>query len=135
MIDKLYPLIVKQIQLQSLVDRHGYEFKDVTDIVTKYMSWIVGETDECNREVNYKVWKQPKEIDMDKLSKEIADIFIFWLDMVIRLNLHGKIFDVVAEKQNENVQRQIGNISGREDYVAKGVAECIRSSELKSENK
>lgn len=101
-------MIQNQRRLHNLINKnHGeYEFKDAEEMIQKYMSYIVGETDEVNREVNYKFWKARKEVDWDKTHEELADIFIFWLDLMIKLDIDDVIFDVVVEKQLENIRRQ-----------------------------
>ena len=101
-------MVQNQRRLHNLIkNNHGeYEFKDAEEMIQKYMSYIVGETDEVNREVNYKFWKAKKEVDWNKTHEELSDIFIFWLDLMIKLDIDDVIFDVVVEKQLENIRRQ-----------------------------
>ena len=108
-------LLLKQEELNALVKQHGNEFTDTSDIVIKYVLAMQGELEEVKNEVNWKWWKQPKGIDEDKLKTEIADVFIFWLDMIRELGYYD-ILDVVKVKQEENIQRQLGNVEGREEY-------------------
>jgi|SRR3712207_5803835 len=111
-------IIKRQLEEQHLVDKHGYVFRDTKDLVSSYMSAIVGETVECNQEVGFKWWKKPDVIDYEALYKEVADIFIFWLDLCIRLGVEDRIFNIIYEKQLENIKRQQGKVKGREDYKA-----------------
>lgn len=114
----LKKIIENQEKFQKEVDKHEYEFTGTKDMVMSYMAAIVGETDEVNKEVNYKWWKKPKTINKGRLHEELADIFIFWLDLCMRLGIMDKIFKVIEGQQAENLARQKGLVKGREDYKA-----------------
>ena len=114
----LKKLIKTQKELKKHMDKHRYEFRDRRDLIMSYMSYIVGETDEVNRAINYKYWKRPEEEDENKIKEELGDIFLMWLDLMIRLGFEDDIFDIIYEKQLHNIERQKGKIEGREDYKA-----------------
>ena len=108
-------IIKNQRKLQTHVDEHGHRFRDLSDMTDKYCSAISGEVEEVRDEVNWKWWKNPKEVVIEKLKEEVADIFIFWLDYVLRAGFDD-IWDIVMKKQEINIKRQQGLIEGREDY-------------------
>jgi NTP pyrophosphatase (non-canonical NTP hydrolase) len=115
-IDVLDHIIERQKEVKKYMDMHRYEFRDRRDMIMSYMAYIVGETDEVNRCINYKYWKRPEKEDECKIKEELGDIFLMWLDLIIRLGFDQEIFDVIYEKQAHNIQRQLGKIEGREDY-------------------
>ena len=113
--DKIEDIIQNQTDLQILINQHPSTFKDTSEMVFKYMSAISSEVEEVKQEINWKWWKQPFEIVEIKLKEELADIFIFWLDLIIRLG-YNDMWDIIASKQQVNIQRQQGTIVGRENY-------------------
>lgn len=108
-------IIENQKELQVLVDEHKYEFKNDDDMIFKYMSAINGEVEEVKQEINWKWWKQPKEICTNKVKEELADIFIFWLDLITRLD-YNDIWEVIQNKQEINIKRQQGLVPEKIDY-------------------
>ncbi|HCC06645.1 MAG TPA: hypothetical protein DEP72_00570 [Clostridiales bacterium] len=111
-------LIERQKEVKQHMDKHRYEFRDRRDMIMSYMAYIVGETDEVNRAINYKYWKRPEQEDETKIKEELGDVFLIWLDLIIRLGFENDIFDVIHEKQLHNIERQLGKVEGREDYKA-----------------
>lgn len=85
--------------------------------VDKTMSeWVVGltiamesEIDEIRREVDWKWWKNPKEIDMDALQGEVIDVWHFLLSLSRVVGLSpDDIHRLYIEKNAENHDRQAG---------------------------
>ena len=86
--------------------------------------WVIGltialesEIDEIRREVNYKWWKNPKEIDLPALQGEIIDVWHFLLSLSRVVGLSpADIHRLYMEKNAENHARQDGS-SGKEGYA------------------
>jgi len=96
--------------------------------VEKDMSeWVVGltiamesEIDEIRREVDWKWWKNPKEIDMDALQGEVIDVWHFLLSLSRVVGLSpDDIHRLYVEKNAENHDRQAG-LSDKDGYESKG---------------
>lgn len=92
--------------------------------VDKSMSeWVVGltiamesEIDEIRREVDWKWWKNPKEIDMDALQGEVIDMWHFLLSLSRVVGLSpDDIHRLYIEKNAENHDRQAG-LSDKDGY-------------------
>ncbi|AYQ17703.1 dUTPase [Bacillus paralicheniformis] len=89
--------------------------------------WVVGitlamesEIDEIRREVNWKWWKNPKEIDQQALQGEVIDMWHFLLSLSRIVGLTPEsIYDVYMAKNAENHARQDGT-SDKEGYAKEG---------------
>lgn len=86
--------------------------------------WVIGltiamesEIDEIRREVSWKWWKNPKEIDMPALQGEVIDMFHFLLALAREVGLSPTdIHRLYMEKNAENHARQDGT-SIKEGYA------------------
>lgn len=86
--------------------------------------WVIGltiamesEIDEIRREVNWKWWKNPKEIDMPALQGEVIDMWHFLLALSREVGLSPTdIHRLYMEKNEENHARQNGD-SDKEGYA------------------
>jgi len=98
--------------------------------------WVVGitlamesEIDEIRREVNWKWWKNPKEIDREALQGEVIDMWHFLLSLSRVVGLTSEsIYEVYMEKNAENHARQDGT-SLKEGYEVKQEAKKGLSSD------
>ena len=85
--------------------------------------WTVGltiamesEIDEIRREVNWRWWKNEKEIDLDALKGEVIDVWHFLLSLSRVVGMTPEdIHRLYMEKNAENHARQSGN-SEKEGY-------------------
>ncbi|WJQ12780.1 dUTPase [Geobacillus stearothermophilus] len=76
--------------------------------------WVVAitiamesEIDEIRREVNWKWWKQEKQIDLDRLQEEVIDLWHFLLSLSRMVGLTPEtIFERYMQKNAINHQRQ-----------------------------
>ncbi|MDZ7370238.1 MAG: dUTPase [candidate division KSB1 bacterium] len=76
--------------------------------------WVVAitiamesEIDEIRREVNWKWWKQEKQIDLDRLQEEVIDLWHFLLSLSRMVGLTPKtIHEKYKAKNRLNHQRQ-----------------------------
>lgn len=119
--DRLEEIFEMQYGLdQRIIDERG---------ITKSLSeWVIGltlamesEIDEIRREVNWKWWKNEKEIDMDALRGEIIDLWHFLPSLSIKAGLTAAdVHRIYMEKNAENHARQSGT-STKEGYAVKEV--------------
>ncbi|ACJ33035.1 dUTPase [Anoxybacillus flavithermus] len=78
--------------------------------------WVVAitiamesEIDEIRREVNWKWWKQEKEVDIDRLQEEVIDLWHFLLSLSRIVGLTPEtIFERYMQKNTINHKRQDG---------------------------
>lgn len=78
--------------------------------------WVIGitiamesEIDEIRREVNWKWWKQEKEIDLERLQEEVIDLWHFLLSLSRIVGLAPEtIFERYMQKNAINHKRQDG---------------------------
>ncbi|MED4787530.1 dUTPase [Bacillus atrophaeus] len=86
--------------------------------------WIIGitlamesEIDEIRCEVNWKWWKNPKEVDKKALQGEVIDMWHFLLSLSRIVGLTPEsIYEVYMTKNAENHARQDGT-SKKEGYA------------------
>lgn len=85
--------------------------------------WVIGitlamesEIDEIRREVNWKWWKNEREIDAEALQGEVIDLFHFLLSLARVTGMSVEdIHRIYMEKNKENHARQSGE-STKEGY-------------------
>lgn len=86
--------------------------------------WVMGltiamesEIDEIRREVNWKWWKNMKEVDKEALQGEVIDMWHFLLSLSRVVGLTPEtIHSKYLEKNEENHDRQSGK-STKEGYI------------------
>ena len=117
MIDKL---LEKQKELQNrlISDRNLKNMTDNKEYWLKQMTLsLFSEVNELMNELNWKHWKNEKELDYEAIKYEAIDILHFLLTVFIVLDMTEKeIVDYYMNKNKENHERQEGKIKGREDY-------------------
>lgn len=100
---------------QELADKRGLNF-DTATWVQKEVLAIISELGEILDEVNFKWWKNPKEIDRDKLTEEIVDVLHFFVSMCLKVGITPEeLYQAYLEKNQENFKRQQGS-SDRKGY-------------------
>ncbi|HIU34236.1 MAG TPA: dUTP diphosphatase [Candidatus Pullichristensenella excrementigallinarum] len=59
--------------------------------------------------VNFKWWKNPKDVDEDYVKEEIVDLFHFFVSMALRSGMDAQeLFSRYVRKNQENFDRQHG---------------------------
>lgn len=83
---------------------------------------IESEIDEVRKGLNWKWWKNKKELDIDYLREEWIDILHFWLSGCIELGMDAtEILERYIAKNKENFARQTGEVSkDNGEYVIGG---------------
>jgi len=85
--------------------------------VQKDVLAMLSELAEVLDEVNFKWWKNPKEIDAPALNEELADVLHFFVSMCIHAGLDAdELFRIYTEKNQENLNRQSG-LSQKQGYA------------------
>lgn len=70
---------------------------------------MISELAELLDEVNFKWWKNPKEIDKGAIKEELVDILHFFTGMCIRVGMTSQeLYDIYMNKNQENFDRQYG---------------------------
>ncbi len=101
-------------KMQKCFDDSVIESRNLQDI--KMEEWIqreilamLSELSELLDEVNFKWWKNPKEINIDNLRNELVDILHFFVSMCIKSGMDAKeLFERYLLKNEENFKRQQG---------------------------
>ncbi|MED4841556.1 dUTPase [Weizmannia sp. CD-2023] len=111
-----------QKQLDEFIEKQHPDLMptNMNDWVKQITIAIDDEISEIRGEINWKHWKEPKPIDLDKLQEEVIDVWHFLISLSYRVGLEpDDIFEVYKKKWQENFDRQNGK-SAEKDYRAGG---------------
>lgn len=116
--DKLDEIFELQKSLDDKIEvEHKISFTR-DEWIQKDMLAIMSELSEALMETNFKWWKNPKEVDEEKLHEELIDVLHFFVSLCIRCGLDAdKMYEKYKGKHRENVKRQEGT-SERTGYKA-----------------
>lgn len=108
--DKLETIFQMQKALdQDIVKRRGLQHISPTEWIQKDVLAILSELGELLDEVNFKWWKNPKELDMPAIREEMVDILHFFISMCTRAGMDAEeLFRIYMDKNEENFKRQQG---------------------------
>ncbi|MGM0836020.1 MAG: dUTPase [Bacillota bacterium] len=116
MTDKLTQIYNMQTELDTRIIKERGIDKSVSEWVVGLTIAMESEIDEIRREVNWKWWKNEKEINVEALQGEVIDMWHFLLSMSRVVGLSpDDIHRVYMEKNAENHARQDGT-SGKGGY-------------------
>lgn len=77
---------------------------------------MVSELAEVLDEVNFKWWKNPRELDDSAVKEELVDVLHFFIGMCIHSGMTAdELFEIYRAKNQENYDRQHG-ISEKKGY-------------------
>lgn len=77
---------------------------------------VMSELAELLNEVNFKWWKNPKEVNTMNVKEELIDILHFFVGMCNRIGMSStELFKIYIEKNKENFKRQYG-LSDKKGY-------------------
>ena len=78
---------------------------------------MLSEMAEVLDEVNFKWWKNKKEINEKALKEELIDILHFFISMCIDAGMNSdEMLEIYTRKNQENLDRQHG-LSSKEGYA------------------
>ncbi len=103
----------KMFQMQQALDERIIEERNIDKTLDEWVVAITtameSEIDEIRREVNWKWWKQEKEIDLERLQEEVIDLWHFLLSLSRIVGLTPEtIFERYMQKNAINHKRQDG---------------------------
>lgn len=107
--------------LQKKLDTEIVETRGLTGIskdewVQKEILAMLSELAELLAEVNFKWWKNPKEINYDNVKDEIVDIVHFIVSTSLKVGMDAdEMYERYINKNEENFKRQHG-VSLKEGY-------------------
>lgn len=100
----------------SLVEKRGLQEIDTSTWIQKEVLAMISELAELLDEVNFKWWKNPKELNYPAIKEELVDILHFFISMCLKVGLTPEeLYNIYLEKNNENHNRQLG-LSKKEGY-------------------
>jgi dimeric dUTPase (all-alpha-NTP-PPase superfamily) len=101
-------------ELQKSLDDDIVEKRSLQDItpevwIQKETLAMISELSELLDEVNFKWWKNPKEINLDNIKEELIDVFHFFMSMCLKVDMSAdEVYQRYIEKNKENFKRQYG---------------------------
>ncbi len=115
--DKLETIFYMQEKFDSDVIKNRHlESITPAEWIQKQTLAMISELSELIDEVNFKWWKNPKEIDYSLVKGELVDILHFFTGMCLRVGMDAnELFDRYMEKNKENFDRQYGK-SAKKGY-------------------
>ncbi|MFZ5975556.1 MAG: dUTPase [Bacillota bacterium] len=110
-------------ELQQAFDSSLEKLRSLHGISTE--QWIqketlamISELSELIDEVNFKWWKNPKELDYGAIKEELVDILHFFVSMCLKVGMDAEeLFALYKKKNLENFRRQQGK-SDKQGYQA-----------------
>lgn len=101
-------------ELQKKFDDALIEHRNLSHIrkeewMQKEILAIISELGELLDEVNFKWWKNPKELDELAIREELVDILHFFISMCLKMDMTAEdLYQGYIEKNLENFKRQQG---------------------------
>lgn len=91
-----------------LISQRNLDF-DTSTWIQKEILAIISELAELLDEVNFKWWKNPKELDSEAIAEELVDILHFFVSICIKAGVKPEdLYKVYLRKNKENFARQKG---------------------------
>ena len=117
--DKLDTIFAMQKQLNDyIIEKRNLKFTQEEWIQKRSLA-LIDEVAELLNEINYKWWKNPKEINPAAVKEELVDILHFYIGMCIDAGMTADdMYDIYLAKNKENYDRQTGQ-STKKGYEIK----------------
>ncbi|MBR2874502.1 MAG: dUTPase [Clostridia bacterium] len=116
--DKLEQIFAMQNMLdEDIKQRRGLNDKYTPEEwIQKKILATLSELSELLDEVNFKWWKNPKELNYDLIKGELTDILHFFVSMCLTAGMSAEeLYNYYVEKNKENFDRQNG-LSKKQGY-------------------
>lgn len=114
--DKLETIFEMQKSLNDYIIKSRNIDFSMEEWLQKDVLATLSELSEMLDEINWKWWKNKKEVNMDNLRNEIVDILHFFVSMCIFTGMDAnELFSRYLDKNKENFDRQNG-ISQKKGY-------------------
>lgn len=116
--DRLQKLFDMQKAFDSeVVEKRNLHNITIDEWMQKETLAMISELSELLDEVNFKWWKNPKDIDYNRVKEELIDIFHFFMSMCLKAGMNAdEVYDRYIEKNKENFKRQKG-LSQKQGYA------------------
>lgn len=115
--DKLEIIFAMQNAFDSeLAEKRGLQDITPDQWIQKETLAMLSELAELLDEVNFKWWKNPKEINTTAVKEELVDILHFFVSMCLKMGMTAEeLYTMYLEKNKENFDRQKG-LSAKKGY-------------------
>lgn len=115
--DKLDVIFEMQQKLNDdIIEKRGLQNITDEEWIQKHMLAMFTEMGEVLEEINYKWWKNKKEVNADNLKEELVDVLHFYVSMCLRAGMTGEeLYEIYLKKNKENFDRQAG-LSNKKGY-------------------
>jgi len=115
--DKLEHIFKLQEEFDNaLVKNRNLDNFSKEEWIQKEVLAIISELAELLNEVNFKWWKNPKQIDEKAIREELVDILHFFVSMCLKMNMTADdLYKEYLTKNEENFKRQQG-LSNKKGY-------------------
>ena len=101
---------------QDVIKNRQLENIQPEEWIQKQTLAVMSELAELLNEVNFKWWKNPKEVNEKNVKEELIDILHFFVGMCNRIGMSStELFNIYIEKNKENFKRQYG-LSDKKGY-------------------
>lgn len=107
----------KIFEMQKMLNDDIRNRRDLDDIskeewIQKQTLAMISELSELLDEVNFKWWKNKKEVDEQLVKEELVDILHFFVSMCLVYDMDGEqLYKMYMDKNKENFDRQNGKSS------------------------
>ncbi len=113
----------KIFEMQTALDGYIVEQRNLNyepdEWIQKRCLAMISELSEVLDEVNFKWWKNKKELDFPAIKEELVDLLHFLVGMCINAGMSAQeMFDIYYDKNKENFDRQNG-LSKKKGYELK----------------
>lgn len=101
-------------KMQKLFDDDVVNNRNLTEItpdvwIQKEVLAMISELAELLDEVNFKWWKNPKEVNYENVKGELIDILHFFTSMCLKVGMSAEdVYSRYLAKNKENFDRQYG---------------------------
>ena len=96
----------------EIVEKRNLKGISPDEWIQKEVLAMLSELAELLAEVNFKWWKNPKEINYENIKGELIDILHFFASMCIKIGMDApEVYERYREKNKENFLRQYGKSS------------------------
>lgn len=101
---------------QDVIKNRKLENIQPEEWIQKQTLAVMSELAELLNEVNFKWWKNSKEVNTMNVKEELIDILHFFVGMCNRIGMSStELFKIYIEKNKENFKRQYG-LSDKKGY-------------------
>lgn len=93
----------------EIVEKRKLDGIPVDVWIQKEVLAMLSELSELLDEVNFKWWKNPKELNFDNIKGELIDILHFFASMCLKVGMDApEVYERYIQKNRENFLRQYG---------------------------